>query len=102
MDTFLTLSKAISQKKLLQKCEICSKICKWKSDLEQHMKKHEGLEYFCDICSFKTVYQSGLSRHKKSVHEGIKHQCDQCDQCYTQISSLNTHKKAKHSHQQVM
>ena len=77
-------------------CEICSKICKWKSDLDQHMKKHQGVEFHCTLCDFQTVYQSGLSRHKKSVHEGVKYQCDQCDQCYTQISSLKTHQKSKH------
>jgi len=78
-------------------CEVCSKICKWKTELDQHVQIHQGLEFSCYICDFRTVYRSGLSRHKKSVHEGVKYQCDHCSQCYTQISSLKTHQKLKHT-----
>ena len=78
-------------------CEVCSKICKWKSELDQHLKIHQGLEFCCYICDFRTVYRSGLSRHKKSVHEGVKYPCDHCNQYYTQISSLKIHQKLKHA-----
>ena len=78
-------------------CEICSKICKWKTEFNHHMRVHQGVEFLCDICDFRTVYKSGLSRHKKSVHEGLKFECEHCNQCYTQISSLRTHQKLKHS-----
>ena len=82
-------------------CDTCFKIFKWKTDLNQHLRMHKGLEFLCDICDFRTVYRGGLRRHKKSVHDGIKHQCDQCNQCYTQNSSLKAHKKIKHAKDKI-
>ena len=61
-------------------CDICSKICKWKTEFDQHMGVHQGVEFLCDMCDSRTVQRNGLSRHIKPVHERIKYPCPQC-QC---------------------
>ena len=77
-------------------CNICSNICKWITEFDQHMRIHQGVEFLCDMCDFRTVHRSGLSRHIKSVHEGIKYPCPQCDYQAPLKGALRRHIKSTH------
>lgn len=52
-------------------CTTCGKQYKWKGSLVQHIRHECGKEphYFCNLCSYKTHFNSPLRRHLRTVHK---------------------------------
>ena len=43
------------------------------------------------VSNFMTKFKNGLKRHIESIHEGIQYLCNQCGFKSTQKGSLQTH-----------
>ncbi|XP_035696951.1 zinc finger and SCAN domain-containing protein 2-like [Branchiostoma floridae] len=79
------------------KCKDCSYSTAYKSDLRQHMYKHNGKYPFeCKVCGYKAARQKEMVQHSR-IHTGEKpFKCDQCDFSTAQSSTLKVH-KMRHS-----
>ena len=82
-------------------CEICSKVFKWKCDLEAHNDAHKRRElsvqtFYCNICSEAFKLNADLKQHKKMHYS--KHIII-CPDCGVKLvkSSLKSHWNTKHS-----
>ena len=54
-------------------CDICFIGFSTNSDLQVHVKAHDGKEpYRCDLCDTRIITQEDLMRHASSVHVGNK------------------------------
>ena len=53
--------------------------------------KHEGVNYPCNQCDFKSTTQKYLTTHIQSEHEGLKFSCNQCHKQYGKMSTLKRH-----------
>ena len=82
----------------LHKCDICNYKTIYKSDLTKHKRKHTGEKpYRCPIC-FKEFSDSSILRRHEVVHTGEKPwKCYLCDKAYTLRSTLTNHFKKAHS-----
>lgn len=67
-------------------CDHCPKIYNTKPLLTGHMRVHCKNYYACDVCEFKSVYKTELSRHKV-LHEPKA----TCPICNKQVSCLRNH-----------
>lgn len=63
------------------RCELCSKKCLSKSDLEIHMRMHTNERpYECSMCDKKFKTSANRSSHM-DIHAGLKqHECDICSE----------------------
>lgn len=81
-------------RKLLKKCEECSKMIE-KNRMEGHMNKHRNYRpYVCDVgqCG-KTFYCKLLLRlHRTSIHTDRSVKCDVCDKRFPSERALYSHK----------
>ena len=62
--------------------------------LKQHLKKHDGGKFMCNVCKKKTfVYQSNLNGHSKvhSVEKYWKCPSKMCKQQFKSIGNYNCH-----------
>ena len=82
----------------IHKCDICNYKTIYKSDLTKHKRKHTGEKpYRCPIC-FKEFSDSSILRRHEVVHTGEKPwKCYLCDKAYTLRSTLTNHFKKAHS-----
>lgn len=90
----------INHRKMVRKpskiCHICGKQLYCKSELEQHMNKHEGRRPFsCHICSKSYTKRKVLSAHvQRHFNPGVKkYKCtvERCDKAYTENIMLKRH-----------
>ena len=78
-------------------CDICSKSCKSKTNLTQHIQSvHKGLKYLCNHCEYGATTQRSLKTHNESVHEKIKYPCNLCEYKATLKTHLKLHNRRKH------
>jgi uncharacterized Zn-finger protein len=72
----------------------------YKSDLERHVLKHEGVGmlFSCNNCNFTTKRKSDLTRHIKHKHDESQQQfkCDLCQYETKNGSHMKRHKRLKH------
>lgn len=73
-------------------CFVCSKTCKTRSRLEQHLLVHTGQKpHVCPYCNKGFTNKSNLERHVK-MHTGVRpHLCDLCGKGFIQKTSLLDH-----------
>lgn len=77
-------------------CHVCGKLCSHESDLNTHLKSHEGQRaHKCQGCNKAYVHFADLKRHA-TVHQKRKYYCDLCS-----YSSFQKHDRDDHvkSHQ---
>ena len=81
-------------------CKVCKKTYKHASTLTKHTNSH-GVNYPCNKCNKKYIYQDQLKRHKALTHEEghIKmHHCEYCAYKSFRADVLRNHMSAKHPH----
>jgi len=76
-------------------CNICGIYAKNKRALVQHMQKHYGRLYKCEVqgCSASFTERSKLTRHMVVHTREKKFQCPQCFQKFTLCHNMKTHMK---------
>ena len=81
----------------LYKCTKCEAVFRAKGSLLNHIRiKHEGVRYYCDICTYKATTKQDVTRHKEAIHEGIRYSCDDCGYLAKHLMQLKMHKSALH------
>uniref|UniRef100_A0A8C4TAE3 C2H2-type domain-containing protein n=1 Tax=Erpetoichthys calabaricus TaxID=27687 RepID=A0A8C4TAE3_ERPCA len=74
-------------------CLECGKQFTHKSDLNKHMKIHNGETIYCHECGKSFPYISYLQRHRR-IHTGVKpHCCPECGKSFSRISHLQRHRR---------
>ncbi|XP_029290556.1 zinc finger protein 664-like [Cottoperca gobio] len=74
--------------KTFLKCDTCGKICKFKSQLQRHLRVHT---YSCKTCGKDFRSSNHLIGHMR-IHTGEKpHLCKTCGKRFCHISSLKYH-----------
>eukprot|EP00063_Salmo_salar_P090388 XP_014065223.1 PREDICTED: zinc finger protein 287-like isoform X1 [Salmo salar] len=65
-----------------------------KGTMINHMIKHTGLPFSCDICGEKFEHRDFLTRHKRSNHyTGIIYSCSVCEKTFRMAGSRDTHER---------
>ena len=80
-------------------CQICEKICKNETSLNEHSKTfHENLKpYQCQVCEMTFRFKGSLNRHFEAFHVKLKpHQCQQCKASFSRLDSLQKHIQIVH------
>uniref|UniRef100_A0A1Q3F0T8 Putative c2h2-type zn-finger protein n=1 Tax=Culex tarsalis TaxID=7177 RepID=A0A1Q3F0T8_CULTA len=79
-------------------CDVCKKNLANKSNFEEHMARHSGVQNFeCTECDSKFYCAAALKRHKDKIHPKQQpFQCDQCDRKFAKEKDLLKH-QALHS-----
>ena len=80
-------------------CTLCEKYYVTEKVLKEHVEMvHYKLKPLkCSECDHKFTRQSDLNKHLR-IHEGKKFKCPHCDSIYSQKETLNKHIKSYHSH----
>ena len=84
------------------KCSNRKKICKSKSLLKAHEKRHEkkveiSETFQCRFCSKNFRSKDGVDKHAKTAHKGNKmYQCDLCNETFKLGAHVANHKKRFH------
>ena len=87
-----------NQKSIINnKCNVCFKEYISTSTFRRHLKSHDGIEYRCSFCSYKSMAQVNLKYHFKTHHLERNKRCDQCGKMYTTKGILNQHILLTHS-----
>ena len=75
-------------------CNICNKMCKSRSLMFTHMRKHTGERPFeCEVCGKRFSLKTNLGQHMYT-HTGEKNfECVQCGKRFNRKSNLITHMK---------
>ncbi len=82
-------------------CQLCGKSFKQTGNLNQHVQKvHlKILPYACNLCDYRTAYQSMLEDHVNAVHpssEEFLHACPDCDFKTNSRAHMAGHWSRKH------
>ena len=78
-------------------CDQCDYKSTHKSSLRRHQQsQHVGVRYDCDQCEYKATTQSDLRRHQQTQHDGMQNRCDKCEYKATTHGNLRTHQKSHH------
>ena len=58
----------------------CEKQFNEKATLNSHIELHHTSEYefFCNLCDYKTRTKMNLKYHTESKHDGVEYACDKC------------------------
>lgn len=78
-------------------CSECDKKFIYRSELNAHLKRHQGIplprNIMCDICSKAFSTRRDLERHL-TVHTGEKpYKCHVCSKCFSQEVNMQVHLK---------
>ena len=84
--------------KPLNICNQCDFTTAASNSLQRHIEQiHEGVEYKCGICTYKTNINIDLKKHISRQHSEIDNfQCEQCSYSSRQKVHLDIHTKSKH------
>ncbi|XP_050725339.1 zinc finger protein 208-like [Eriocheir sinensis] len=81
-------------------CPLCrEEVAGVKAFRLHHQKMHNGCEYTCNYCSFKTLCFSSLNRHMVRVHKAFDmklYTCSSCSACYSLARDLEEHYRCMH------
>ena len=85
-------------KEVNSSCIHCKKVCRDKSQLKMHLKKHSNKKDFqCTTCPKQFKSPRALDNHEKH-HKGIfDHACVSCEKRYVSGTLLKKHQDEKHS-----
>ena len=70
---------------------VSSSVTRLSSLKESKLTAHEGVNYHCDQCEYKSSTPDNLKIHKQGVHDDDKHSCDQCQYRGTIKGNIETH-----------
>lgn len=79
-------------------CPDCPETFTQKPNLLRHMRTHmtNAPKFVCDVCDKKFAHQESLNIHKNK-HDGVEFQCQFCDYKTYDPRNVAKHVKAKHS-----
>ena len=85
-------------KEVNSSCNHCNKVCRDKSQLKMHLKKHSNKKEFqCTTCPKQFKSPRALNNHEKH-HKGMfDHACLSCEKRYVSETLLKKHQGEKHS-----
>ncbi|XP_070546317.1 zinc finger protein 878-like isoform X2 [Ptychodera flava] len=78
-------------------CDICGCTLKNKKSLATHKLLHQGKEFKCDYCDYKTVRKSELTKHVHRHTERGKFDCKECGKHLANAHSLRQHFQRFHT-----
>ena len=88
-----------NEKQSNNKCNICNKQFKIKSDLTGHVKQvHEKGNIQCNICNVNFKNKSDLRKHVHSQHKEIGKKCVDCKKLFRSKMDLEAHYLKEHQH----
>ena len=68
-DTLNTHKRSLHRAKILLNCKLCNYETTFSQALTVHIDvKHHKINYPCDKCDFKSLYERTWKRHMKNVH----------------------------------
>ena len=73
----------------------CAKTFKCDSELQKHVKKHEGVWWYCDCCTYKTDDIRNLQKHVIKHTKKLPHVCDRCGKGFHWYQQLKRHDEKK-------
>ena len=103
--TFKSRSARSSHTEIIHKdvkhmCERCSKVCKTKPALAEHVKRvHTGGPVFkfpCSQCTKGAQTEKGLETHMENNHRGKQYLCSFCDAAFSTRMLQSHHEKSMH------
>ena len=78
-------------------CDECGELFNRKSAYKYHLQsKHSEIKYACELCSFKTVTNLILQRHRAS-HSSPTLPCNECGKLFHTGPNLYRHKRNIHT-----
>jgi PR domain zinc finger protein 5 len=79
-------------------CDVCSYSCYTKTELKEHMLKHNKSngKLMCVVCNKSYTRRKTLKEHMKIHNDVRRFACDICSQRFVQANSLRTHMKNYH------
>ena len=84
-----------------QGLEYDCKHCEYKSTIKQSVKRHELIEhkamYNCTQCSLLTNSEDNLNSHIEGKHSVAAHSCSECAYTCTNKNNLRRHVETKHT-----
>ena len=73
----------------------CNKTFKSDSELQKHVKIHEGNYWYCDCCTYKTPDVRNLQKHMVIHTEKLPHVCARCGKRFRWYEQMKRHYKNK-------
>lgn len=70
--------------------------CSVAGNLYTHARRHTGMMFQCQRCSFRTANRSHLDEHNET-HEFNQRTCDLCRRAYKSLKSLINHTRKYHA-----
>ena len=69
----------------------CDKTFKCDSELQKHVRKHEGVWWYCDCCTYKSRDVRNLQKHEIKHTKKLPHVCAQCGKGFHWYQQLKHH-----------
>ena len=73
----------------------CNKTFKSDSELQKHVRIHEGVFCHCDCCKYKSPDIRNLQKHMVKHTKKLPHVCVQCGKGFRWYEQLKRHVKNK-------
>ena len=77
-------------------CELCDKGFNLSVRYKDHMRKHEGKYYKCDICGKKIGSKEGFGYHMNEHTNNFKNRCELCGKGFNRPWKLKKHMENMH------